>query len=670
MSGQNEDKSKDRLLGMDRPITRRDFLNGIAIGASAAASGPLFAAPLTNAGRTAGDPASGSPTASLAPAQDAFGYYPPLLTGMRGNHPGSFEDAHALRDGQTWPPATDTGEEYDLIVVGGGISGLSAAHFYRAHAPQSRILILDNHDDFGGHAKRNEFNLDGHLNLLNGGTLEIDSPRPYGAVAAGLLKTLGIDVPKLVKSTQNLKFYAQRGLQAGVFFDQETFGADKLVVGFGEDGTDTVPLDELLMQAPLSERARKGIVQIETAKIDYMPGVSSDEKKQRLSRMSYEAFLRDVAKVDPAVLKFYHARTMGEWGIGTDAVSALDCWAFDMPGFQGMKITKGSIARMGFTPAGYEDTGGSFRLHFPDGNATIARLLVRNLIPRAVPGSSAEDIVTARVNYAQLDRPDTPVRLRLNSIVIRARHLGSTQSAKPQAAQQVEVTYLRGGRPYTARARGVVLACYNMMIPYLCPELPATQKDALHQLVKTPLVYTSVALRNWQAFDKLKLYRVYAPGSYHTYFHLNTHVNIGAYQSTKSPREPILVHMVRTPCKPGLSEHDQNRAGRAELLTTSFETFERNIRDQLGRTLKDGGFDPARDITAITVNRWPHGYAPEYNPLFDSELPEAEQPHVVGRAQFGRITIANSDSGGGAYTDSAINQGHRAVMELLHSEKG
>jgi spermidine dehydrogenase len=187
-------------------------------------------------------------------------------------------------------------------------------------------------------------------------------------------------------------------------------------------------------------------------------------------------------------------------------------------------------------------------------------------------------------------------------------------------------------------------------------------------LVKTPLVYTSVALRNWEAFDKLKIYGVYAPGGYHTYFHLNPHVTIGGYQGSNSPQDPVLVHMVRTPCKAGLPEHDQNRAGRADLLNTSFETFERNIRDQLGRTLKEGGFDPARDITAITVNRWPHGYAPEYNPLFDPEVPEEQQPHVLGRARFGRITIANSDSGGAAYTDSAINQGHRAVTELLHTD--
>jgi spermidine dehydrogenase len=653
MTQEKQDRSRDRFLGMDQPITRRDFLNGIAVGAAAAASGPLLAA-------SPPDPAAAGavPSAAELPpaAQDAFGYYPPLLTGLRGNHPGSFEDAHALRDGKTWPPPWDTGEEYDLIVVGAGLSGLAAAHFYRAQTKaHSRILILDNHDDFGGHAKRNEFNLSGHLNLLNGGTLEIDSPRPYGPIAAGLLTTLGIDVVKLAKTTQNPEFYESLGLQSGVFFDQETFGADKLIVGLGR-----VPFKQFLEQAPLSAPAREAIVRIQEGKIDYLPGLSSDDKKQRLSRMSYEAFLRDLVHADPSVLNFYHARTMGEWGVGTDAVSALDCWGIGLPGFQGMNLAKGSIRRMGFTPAGYADTGGSVRLHFPDGNATIARLLVRDLIPSAVPGNSVDDVVTARVNYAQLDRSTSRVRLRLNSIATRARHLGD-----PKSAGQVEVTYLRGGQAFTARARGTVLACYNMMIPYLCPELPAAQKDALHKLVKTPLVYTSVALRNRQAFDALKVHRIYAPGGYHTHFHLNQHVDIGNYKSPKSARDPILVHMVRTPCKPGLPEHDQNRAGRAELLSTPFETFERNIREQLARTLSKGGFDPARDITAITVNRWPHGYAPEYNPLFDPDVPEAEQPHVIGRAQFGRITIANSDSGGGAYTDSAIDQGHRAVMELL-----
>ena len=649
-----KDRSHDRALGMDRPITRRDFLNGVALSTAAAASGPLLAGPTTSA----------APAAAAWPgaAQDAEGYYPPLLTGLRGSHPGSFEAAHALSHDEPSPPSTDTGEEYDLIVVGGGISGLAAAHFYRAHTQAgSRILILDNHDDFGGHAKRNEFHLDGRLHLLNGGTLEIDSPRPYSAIAMGLLRTLGIDVAALAKSTQQLRFYDDLGLMRGTFFDRETFGADRLVVGL-----DTLPLARTLEQAPLSARARADILRLETAEIDYLSGLSSPEKKERLSRLSYEAFLRDIVRVDPKVLAYYHARTMNEWGIGTDAVSALDCWGYSgLPGFAGMKLAKGSIPRMGYTPGGYEDTGGSLTLHFPDGNATIARLLVRQLIPaafpaRSAPGHDAEEIVTARLDYARLDAPGTPVRLRLNSTAIRARHLGD-----PSAASQVEVTYVRAGKVYAARARGVVMACYNMMIPYVCPELPAAQQAALHSLVKTPLVYTSVALRNWRAFERLKIYRVYAPGSYHTTVGLNPHVNIGAYRSTHSPDEPILLRMVRTPCKPGLPEHEQNRAGRTLLLATSFDTFERNIRDQLGRMLKDGGFDPARDITAITVNRWPHGYAPEYNPLFDPELPEAEQAHVIGRAPFGRISIANSDSGGAAYTDSAIDQAHRAVMELV-----
>src|SRR5580698_2093814 len=251
MTQEKEDRARDRLLGMNQPITRRDFLNGIALGATAAAaaSTPLLAA-----------------TPPDSAAQDAPGYYPPLLTGLRGSHPGSFEDAHALRDGRTWPAAANTGEEYDLIVVGGGISGLAAAHFYRAQTKaDSRILILDNHDDFGGHAKRNEFNLNGHLNLLNGGTLEIDSPRPYGPIASGLLTTLGIDVAKLIKTTQNLEYYEHLGLQSGVFFDQETFGADKLSVGLGR-----LPFDEFLADAPLSASARRTIVQIQAGKTDYL----------------------------------------------------------------------------------------------------------------------------------------------------------------------------------------------------------------------------------------------------------------------------------------------------------------------------------------------------------------------------------------------------------------
>jgi spermidine dehydrogenase len=207
-----------------------------------------------------------------------------------------------------------------------------------------------------------------------------------------------------------------------------------------------------------------------------------------------------------------------------------------------------------------------------------------------------------------------------------------------------------------------------MMIPYLCPEMPARQKEALRYLVKAPLVYTSVALRNWRAFKALRVHEIHAPGAYHSSVRLNETVDIGGYRSVRSPDEPILVHMVRAPCSPGLDEREQHRVGRAELLATTFEDFERNIRDQLARMLGPAGFDPAGDIAAITVNRWPHGYAYEYNPLFDPDWSEHEQPHVVGRAPFGRIAIANADAGAGAYTDVAIEQAFRAIGEVMAIE--
>jgi spermidine dehydrogenase len=626
-------------------ITRRDFLNGVAIAVGGAVAGGLAPECLTAA------------FADQQAAQDAVGYYPPALTGLRGNHPGSFETAHALRDAGFWPQAgaiAATGEDYDLVVVGGGISGLAAAHFYRARDAAARILILDNHDDVGGHAKRNEFATGGRLTLMNGGTYSIDSPRPYSTVADGLLKALGVDPVALTKTCADPNFYASLGLSRGVFFDQETFGAEKLVVV-----KSAAPWGELLAAAPLSPQARNDIVRIEEAKIDYLPGLSSDEKKSRLSRMSYRDFLLDVVKADPAVIPFYQARTHGEWGVGIDAVSALDVWAFDFPGFQGLKLEPGSAPHMGYTAAGYAD-GGSYTFHFPDGNASIARLLVRTLIPESVAGASAEDIVTARLDYSRLDRPQSPVRIRLNSTVVRARHSGD-----PAAATEVEIAYARDGALHSVRARGCVLACYNMMIPYLCPELPEQQKAALHYASKIPLIYTSVALRNWQPFKALGIAQVYAPGSYFSSLSLNQVIDIGDYRSTRSPDEPVFVHMMRVPAQPGRPERDQHRAGRLDILNTSFATFERNIADQLTRILGPGGFDAARDLTAITVNRWPHGYAYEYNPLFDPDWPQGQEPHVIGRARFGRIAIANSDAGAAAYTDSAIDQAHRAVQELL-----
>jgi len=285
---------------------------------------------------------------------------------------------------------------------------------------------------------------------------------------------------------------------------------------------------------------------------------------------------------------------------------------------------------------------------------------VRKLVPAAVPGNSAMDVVTALADYSKLDDKNSPVRIRLNSMVVRVKHVGD-----PAHATEVEIAYERDGKVYTARAKHCVLACWNMMIPYLCDELPAEQRAALALATKVPLLYTNVLLRNGKAFQKLGANAIYAPNGYHTLVDMDLPVSIGGYRCPQTPEEPMVVHMSKSPCQAGLPPREQHRMGRYELFTTTFETMERNIRQQLARILGPGGFDPARDIAAITANRWPHGYAYDYNSLFDPFVLEGgETPCEKARKPFGRIAIANSDAGAHAFTNVAIDQAWRAVREL------
>lgn len=617
-------------------ITRRDFLNGVAI---------TIAAGMT-------------PLQILQAAPDGR-YYPPALTGLRGSHVGSFEIAHQMGwekkvfDTEKLPIT----EDYDLVVVGGGLSGLSAAWFYREKHPKAKILILENHDDFGGHAKRNEFQAGGRLIIGYGGSEAFQSPNHlYSKEVNGLLKKLGVNI-KRFETAFDRQFYPGLGLSRGVFFDKENFGEDKLVTGdptpmvaddIAPDQLHARAISDFINDFPLPQADRQALIALHVSPKDYLPGKSAEEKADYLAATSYRDFLLKDVGLSEGAVKYFQSRTNDFMALSIDAVASADAYSVGFPGFGGMNLAP-------ISEEAAAEVEEPYIYHFPDGNASLARLLVRNLIPAVAPGHTMDDIVLAPFDYAKLDQPKTPVRVRLNSTAVSVRNVGDG----------VHIGYSRGGQLAQVRGKRCILACYNMMIPYLLRDLPVEQAQALSQNVKYPLVYTKVVVRNWTSFHKLGVHEIYAATQPYSRIKLDYPVSMGGYEHPRDPSQPIGLHMVYVPTSPnsGMNGRDQARAGRGKLYGQTFEQLEAQLRDQLQRMLGPGGFNHQTDILAITVNRWSHGYATFSNSLFD-DADESEKLKDLARQPLGHVSIANSDAAWSAYAHAAIDEAYRAVGEV------
>ena len=627
----------DKKLGMDCAITRRDFLNGTALAIGSFAF-------------------TGSASAANTP-------YPPALTGMRGQHDGSYEVMHAIRDKDFWDkagPIAETGETYDLVVVGAGISGLTAAYLYRQQKGKgARILILDNHDDFGGHAKRNEFtSKSGKFLLGYGGSQSLQTPSYFSPAVKQLMVDLGVDTEKF-KTYYDAKWLEDRGLEEGFFFAKEVFGSDALV-------KKTEKAAEWVLNTPLNDKAKADLMALLDNPIDYFPGLDRDAKLELMSKLTYADFLTKYVKADPQLVLYFQTTTAEYFGCGIDAVTCADAWGNGNPGFDAMEL--GDKAYKTMSPSGRlaKTDPDDYIFHFPDGNASIARLLVRALIPHALPGSSMEDIVLAKCDYSKLDVKGSPVRIRLSSPVVRVKHNGDVQSAK-----DVEVVYSHAGKLHRVKAEQSVLALFHQAVPYIAPEVSEEQATALKDQQKIPLLYTNVQIRNWQAFAKLGISGFDSPGHYWDKAEIDFPVSMGGYSFADKPEDPMVLHLGKVPAPGGgASLRDQSLASRYWVQSQTFEDMERAVRDLLNRALGSAGFDAARDIEAITVNRWSHGYAYEYMRPWDPYWPDGKLPIETSRKGWGRIAIANADAGAYAYAHSAIDQAARAVRELLGTPEG
>jgi spermidine dehydrogenase len=636
---------RDRDLGLDRPITRRDFVYG-----SVVLAGGLMA----GCGREAGSGGEAAASAGGAAQATPYGFdvgdawYGPGGVGdysaSHGNTPGVLRAAHAVRAGtfdQPPPGAIDDGEEYDLVIVGGGIAGLSAAHHFRRLNPQGRCLIIDNHPIFGGEAKRNEIEVNGHHLTGPQGSNDFGMP-PITGLPDDYFTSLGIP--------RDLQYREPEGSASDLKIPTDNYGFlhwqhDQFSVGhFFDDGGRPRWVHDLwrsgLSDSPWTPAVRDAFL---TTREENAANHTEGELGPWLDGMTVRDYYEKVLQAPPEVTAYIDPILASIIGLGCDGISAWWGQHFELPGFR--------------KPDRYE--GMTFH-SFPGGNAGIARHFLKKLIPDGITGSAEfPDVLNGRVAFDKLDRVSNPVRLRLGSTVVRVEHQGPVSQA-----ERVAITYTDGDQVRRLTARSVVMASGGWINRRVLRDLPLTHRDAYATFNHSSVLVANVALTNWRFLARLGVAVGMWTGGFGFYCNIRRPMIVGGHAPPLHPDQPAMLTFYAPLYFPGLTAPEQGIAGRTQVLSTPFADYELQVREQMVRLFGDAGFDPVNDIAGLILNRWGHAYLnPGPGFMFGREGKPA--PPDVIREPFGRVAIGHSELGGHQNWSGAAAEGRRAVEALL-----
>ena len=624
----------DKELGLDRDITRRDFVYGSSI---------LLSSAVVGCGKSTDKKSHSNSDYSFDVSANWYG---PGGIGdyakSHGNTPELIKTAHEIRSGRFNTEiayAVDSAEEYDLVVVGGGFSGLSAAYHFNRLNPSGRVLILDNHPLFGGEAKRNDFNVNG-----------VHISGPQGSNDFGIPSATGgpDDYFSALNLPREFNYVEPGGSAAGMRipidnYDYMTWQEKRFDVGHFFNGAVNPWIKDVwgtgLNSTPWSTEVKDAFARVRSTEIEDKSGRDTD---RWLDSITLKSYYEEELRLPPEVTSFYDPIMASIIGLGCDAISAYWGKYFDMPGFK--------------KPEQYNE---DLLQSFPGGNTGIARHFVKKLNPDAIEGTSFEEVLFGRIAFDQLDREDKPVRMRLNSTAVSIEH-----TSQVNGNEQVQITYAKNGELNQLKAKAVVMATGGWVNRNVLKDLPSEYHGAYGKFGHSPVLVANVALTNWRFLERLGVSAAIWPEGFGFTCNIRRPMIVDGKSQPLHPDKPIVLTFYTPIFKPGLERKEQGAVGRAELLSTSFTDYERQIREQMTIMFSAGGFDPAKDIAGIILNRWGHAYVnPDLGFMFGADGNIA--PPDIIREPYGRIAIGHSELRGHQYWSGAAGEGRRAVEALL-----